>query len=440
MAVKGASYSPPRTCLRNPMSFSSTMPLDFSPLRCLQTVAGGFRIAEGMAALMCVDVDLNSNAEEETEEVVDGISHQNGTKLSVFEAMESVIHGAKENGDGAVRWLELEELDIDDDTFLSLDLSSRFPGLLALSLCGNKLENVEIIAREVTKFEQLRALWLNNNPVVKNCDSQLENRVLQGLPRLEIYNSRFTAKFGAWALGFCGGVYGKDNPGSIHEGDHQLESVSSLDLSDRCIHNLITFLYYGQPRMFKKEMNGLAIFFLVLGRTNNVLPDFQLGSIRHRIFFIKEYEKHCKKLQSKSLISPSIQSSTTRSIHHTDGSPLRVYTDLPHVEEFLTRSEFVIISEPKDADIVWRSTQVDEDMKKAAGITDQQYINQFPFEACLVMKHHLAETVHKAYGSPEWLQPTYNLETHLSQLFGDYYVRKRDGLDNLWILKPWNMA
>ena len=41
-----------------------------------------------MAALMCADIDLNSNAEE-TEEVVDGISHQNGTKLSIFEAMES---------------------------------------------------------------------------------------------------------------------------------------------------------------------------------------------------------------------------------------------------------------------------------------------------------------------------------------------------------------
>ena len=76
-----------------------------------------------MAALMCVDIDLNQNAEE-TEEVVDGIAHQNGTKLSIFEAMESEIHGAKENGDGAVRWLEL---DIHDDTFLSLDLSSRFP-------------------------------------------------------------------------------------------------------------------------------------------------------------------------------------------------------------------------------------------------------------------------------------------------------------------------
>jgi tubulin--tyrosine ligase-like protein 12 len=84
--------------------------------------------------------------------------------------------------------------------------------------------------------------------------------------------------------------------------------------------------------------------------------------------------------------------------------------------------------------------QVDSEVKKAIGLTDQQYTNQFPFEACLVMKHHLAETIHKAWGSPEWLQPTYNLETHLSQLIGDYCMRKRDGLDNLWIMKPWNMA
>lgn len=131
--------------------------------------------------------------------------------------------------------------------------------------------------------------------------------------------------------------------------------------------------------------------------------------------------------------------------------------------------------------------QVDEDMKKAAGITEIQFVNQFPFEACIVMKHHLAETIQKvknsisclcqhfffycliilrdsvfhrsrilkilscqdsklvlfikqAHGSPDWLQPTYNLETDLSELIGDYYVRKRDGRDCLWILKPWNMA
>lgn len=56
---------------------------------------------------------------------------------------------------------------------------------------------------------------------------------------------------------------------------------------------------------------------------------------------------------------------------------------------------FFAATDPKDADIIWTSMQIDEDTRKAAGITDQQYINQFPFEACLVMKHHLAETVQK---------------------------------------------
>lgn len=52
-------------------------------------------------------------------------------------------------------------------------------------------------------------------------------------------------------------------------------------------------------------------------------------------------------------------------------------------------------TDPKDADIIWTGDQVDEDMKKATGITDNKFINQFPYEACIVMKHHLAETVQK---------------------------------------------
>lgn len=44
--------------------------------------------------------------------------------------------------------------------------------------------------------------------------------------------------------------------------------------------------------------------------------------------------------------------------------------------------------------------QVDEEMKKAVGLNDQQYVNQFPVEACLVMKHHLAETIQKVLYLP----------------------------------------
>lgn len=77
---------------------------------------------------MCLD-DIDSNSDpEETNESVDGVSHRTGTELRVAELVENEINTAKENGkDGAVLWLELEELDIDDDTLLSLDLSSRFP-------------------------------------------------------------------------------------------------------------------------------------------------------------------------------------------------------------------------------------------------------------------------------------------------------------------------
>lgn len=46
----------------------------------------------------------------------------------------------------------------------------------------------------------------------------------------------------------------------------------------------------------------------------------------------------------------------------------------------------------------------------------------------------------QAHGFPEWLQTTYNLEAQLSLLIGDYHLRKKGGRDNLWILKPWNMA
>ncbi|KAA8523324.1 hypothetical protein F0562_009747 [Nyssa sinensis] len=525
-------------------------------LKQLEEVPG---LAERMASLMCVDIDLNSDAEE-------------------------ADHVAKEEGDGTVSWLELEELDIDDPTLLLLDLPSKFPNLLALSLCGNKLENVEFITQEITKFKHLKGLWLNNNPVLQKCDDLMADTILQGCPRLEIYNSCFTHNFGEWALGFCGGIYDKDNPGCFHQSDCPLQSVTSLDLSSRHIHNLINeafspikmpslsylnlrgnpldqesggnllellkrftslralevdipgplgesaveileslpnlsllngvnaskilesgkcvidsilqprlpewtaeeplsvrvinamWLYLMTYRLADEEkidetsvwyvMDELgsalrhsdepnfrvspflympegklasAVSFSILWPTQTVQKGdecnrdylFGIGEDKQRSarlsawfhtpqnYFVKEYEKHWQKLQSISFCSPPMKSPATASLLRSNGSALRVYTDVPPVEEFLTRPEFIFTTDPKEADIIWTSTQVDEDVKKAVGLTDQQYINQFPFEACLVMKHHLAETVHKAHGSPEWFQPTYNLETHLTQLTCD---------------------
>ncbi|KAH0653127.1 hypothetical protein KY290_031414 [Solanum tuberosum] len=551
-------------------------------------------LAERMASLMCVDVDLDSAAEEAGEE--------DSSKLSAVEIVEREMCKVKEGRDDT-RWLELEELDIDDHMLVSLDLPSKFPNLLALSLCGNNLRDAEVVSKEVTRLNNLKALWLNNNPFLEHSNS--EAAIIQGCPSLEICNSKFTSNYGEWALGFCGGIYDKDNADCAHQRDHPLESVTSLDLSNRFIRNLmnkafnpeeITSLSYLNLRGNPLDQNSLNDLLQLLKgfsclhslevdipgplgesaaeivealpnlsllngvNTSKImesgkslvdsmlqpcLPEWTAGepltdrvinamwlylmtyrladeekidetsvwyvmdelgsSLRHsdkpnfrvspflympegnlasavsysilwpiddvregdectrdylfgigeekqrsarltawfhtpKNYFIKEYEIYKNTLQSIKIASPVQGSSITSSLCRGDGRVLHVYADIPQVEKYLTRPEFVITTEPKDADIIWTSMQIDEETKKATGINDEQYINQFPFEACLVMKHHLAKTIQKAHGLVEWLQPTYNLETQLSQLIGDFHVREREKLDNLWILKPWNMA
>jgi tubulin--tyrosine ligase-like protein 12 len=76
-----------------------------------------------MASLMCVDVDLNSDLEDADNDGCD----VKDNKLDVMEIVEREVEKVKKEGSGAVVWLELEDLDIDDDVFLSLDLPSKFP-------------------------------------------------------------------------------------------------------------------------------------------------------------------------------------------------------------------------------------------------------------------------------------------------------------------------
>lgn len=47
-------------------------------------------------------------------------------------------------------------------------------------------------------------------------------------------------------------------------------------------------------------------------------------------------------LHAKDFSFLPTKSSSTKSMYRGDGCPLCVYTDIPQVEEFLTRPEFVI--------------------------------------------------------------------------------------------------
>lgn len=76
-------------------------------------------LAERMAALMCVD-----SAAEEAGDVEGDAGEEDSIKPSAVEIVQREI---KEGGDDTMRWLELEELDIDDDMLLSLDLPNKFP-------------------------------------------------------------------------------------------------------------------------------------------------------------------------------------------------------------------------------------------------------------------------------------------------------------------------
>lgn len=44
------------------------------------------------------------------------------------------------------------------------------------------------------------------------------------------------------------------------------------------------------------------------------------------------------------------------------------------------------------------------------------------------------------FGNIEWIQPTYNLETELPAFIGEYLRRQEALENNIWIIKPPNLA
>ena len=66
----------------------------------------------------------------------------------------------------------------------------------------NEIENPNDIAEVLVPLPNLRALWLNGNPVVDNCSNF--SMIGDTMPKLEILNSQLTNKAGEWAMSFYG--------------------------------------------------------------------------------------------------------------------------------------------------------------------------------------------------------------------------------------------
>ena len=92
-------------------------------------------------------------------------------------------------------------LDLDDYEITSLKSLEPSPfndETEEVSLWGNLIENPAEITTILMKLPKLKALWLNGNPVAKNCSNF--NVIGDHFDKLEIFNSQLTCKAGEWAM------------------------------------------------------------------------------------------------------------------------------------------------------------------------------------------------------------------------------------------------
>ena len=97
---------------------------------------------------------------------------------------------------------------------------------------GNKISDPYTITENLLNLENLKALWLNDNPIEELCHNFDE--IGEFLKSLEVINSKFTSRSGEWALLFC----------CRDQGIKNLKDIKYLDLSGRNflkIKDLIVF-------------------------------------------------------------------------------------------------------------------------------------------------------------------------------------------------------
>ncbi|KAG4081150.1 hypothetical protein HA402_014598 [Bradysia odoriphaga] len=132
--------------------------------------------------------------------------------------------------------------------------------------------------------------------------------------------------------------------------------------------------------------------------------------------------------------------------------PLKVFTTYIYIRQYLNDPLFELVDDENDADILWLTTHF-KTFNELSTATPNRFINQFPFENVLTIKDLLAavcrrvqvdqrasESQESLKTFPNWLPTTFNLKTELLEFVSYFQRRAEKGLDNHWIVKPWNLA
>lgn len=121
--------------------------------------------------------------------------------------------------------------------------------------------------------------------------------------------------------------------------------------------------------------------------------------------------------------------------------PLRVFADGLQMLDNLSAVKYEEVCSWRDADVIWLKRHFQE-YDQLCVDNPPALVNQFPHESCLTVKDLLsAILIDQNSGEvPDWYQTCFNLNTELPQFVSHYLDRKKNGLDNTWIIKPWNLA
>ncbi|CAD8093778.1 unnamed protein product [Paramecium sonneborni] len=226
------------------------------------------------------------------------------------------------------------------------------------------------------------------------------------------------------------------------------ELGSSIQHSDTPNVSVVPFLYLPNGKIDDDAVAYSILFPIKDIHQQTVFRDYLPGvdeakfrSYRLNVWFdipydfiLNGYNEYKKKLQNQKIVEPEL---IAKPIEYLPQQNIKVITDLEMITKNLTLPYVSFTLDLDEANLVFFSAGVHDDINQKYA---DKFINQYPHEYAIISKEKLANTVQSTFGDVAWLQETFNLQTQLPLFMGAYKTRELQHLNNLWIIKPPNMA